>query len=87
MKTPHLVFIAAFGMLGLGCNRQAPIAEGTPVSGTYWEVPRSMQTSNSGSQIDKASRVAVYPTLIVITAPDGQRRVVPLEQVSDLQLQ
>ena len=86
MSNHHLCLIGAFALLGIGCSRQQPITEGTPVSGVIWEYPRSIQNNNSGSPIDKTSRVAVYSTLIVITSPDGQRRVVPLDQVSSLQL-
>ena len=86
MSYHHLCLIGAFALLGIGCSRYQPITEGTPVSGMIWEYPRSHQGNNSGISIDKTSRVAVYPTLIVITSPDGQRRVVPLDQVSSLQL-
>lgn len=86
MKQYHLLVIAAFACLCVGCGRQSPIAAGKPVSGMIWEFPRSSSANNTGSPIDPESYVEVYSTLVVITPPDGTRTIVSLDRVTSLQL-
>ncbi|MEM6280037.1 MAG: hypothetical protein AAF733_11195 [Verrucomicrobiota bacterium] len=80
------ITVAALSLFLTGCGKEEAIAGGNPISGMVWKKPLSLSGSNQGSKIPTDSYVEVYPTLIVITAADGSKRIVPLEYVSDLEI-
>lgn len=70
-----------------GCGSEAPIAQGKAKSGMVWESPQSLGRSSRGSPIDRSSHVAVFPTLIVITTESGSKQIVPIDYVTELEIE
>lgn len=61
-----------------------PLESGLIVSGMVWENPRGQLGSNTGTPIEKGSRVDVYGTFLVIHRNDGTKQIEPLSLVTEL---
>jgi hypothetical protein len=86
MRSVICVVIAPLVLVG--CSESPrPLASGSPLSGTVWKHSlRAAVSENSGAPIPREAQVEVFESVIVIRLPDGSRRIVPLDCVSDLTL-
>ncbi len=77
-----LIIAATF----VSCDRNPEIAKGQAVSGTVWQWPIGGTGNNTGTSIPRDTVVTAYESAITYRDQDGNTRVVPLAQVSDLRL-
>ena len=91
MKTLALITVAASSLLLNSCESKSeyakPLQSGIIESGLVWEHPREkMVASNTGTPIEKGSKVDIYDAVIVIHLADGTKQIEMISQVTNLRI-